>query len=73
MHKEVKIDTEYIALDKLLQLADVVGTGGQAKLIIQDGLIKVNDEHCDQRGKKIYPGDEVHVLIEPQTKITLVK
>ena len=73
MKKEVKIDTEYISLDKLLQLADVVSTGGQAKLIIQDHLVQVNDEICTQRGKKIYPSDKVNVLLEPKTEVTVVK
>jgi len=72
MDKEVKIDTEYISLSNLLQIGDIVSTGGQAKLIIQDNLVKVNGEVCTQRSKKIYPGDNVHVLLEPQTKLTVV-
>ncbi|HMA61471.1 MAG TPA: RNA-binding S4 domain-containing protein [bacterium] len=71
--KHIKIDTEYIQLAKLLQLADVVSTGGQAKLIIQDELVKVNDEWCTQRGRKIYPDDRVDVYLEPGMKITIEK
>jgi ribosome-associated protein len=71
MHKEVSIDTDYIKLSSLLQLADVVSTGGQAKLIIQDRLVQVNQEWCTQRGRKIYPGDEVRVFLEPETEITI--
>ena len=71
MHKEVNIDTEYISLTNLLQIADVVGTGGQAKLIIQDKLVKLNGETCTQRGKKVYPGDKVEVVLEPKTEITI--
>ncbi|MCF7885255.1 MAG: RNA-binding S4 domain-containing protein [Candidatus Marinimicrobia bacterium] len=73
MKRHVEIDTEYIKLSNLLQLADVVGTGGQAKLIIQDRLVKVNDEWCTQRGRKIYPGDKVNVILEPATEITVNK
>ena len=73
MNKEVQIDTEYISLSNLLQLADVVSTGGQAKLIIQDNLVMLNGEICTQRGKKIYPDDHIHVLLEPETDITVVK
>lgn len=73
MQREVKINTEYISLSNLLQLADIVGSGGQAKLIIQDKLVQVNDEWCTQRGKKIYPGDHVQVFLEPETEITVKK
>ena len=52
---EITITTEFIRLDSFLKLANLVGSGGQAKMIIQDGLVKVNDEVCTMRGKKIYP------------------
>ena len=57
--KEIRITTEYIKLQDLLKLASVVSTGGEAKLVIQDGEIRVNGEICTQRGKKIRPGDDV--------------
>ena len=57
--KEIRITTEYIKLQDLLKLASVVSTGGEAKLVIQDGEIEVNGEICTQRGKKIRPGDDV--------------
>jgi len=57
--KEIRITTEYIKLQDLLKLASVVSTGGEAKLVIQDGEIQVNGEICTQRGKKIRPGDDV--------------
>ena len=40
-----------------MKLADVAGSGGMAKLLIEDGQIRVNGEICTQRGKKLYPGD----------------
>lgn len=55
--KEVKITTENIRLDAALKLSDAVSTGGQAKMIIQDELVKVNGEICTSRGKKLFPGD----------------
>ena len=55
----VKIETEYIKLDSLLKFAALVGTGGEAKYVIQEGLVRVNGELCTMRGKKIYPGDTV--------------
>ena len=57
--KTVKIETPFIKLDSLLKLADLVSSGGEAKMVIQDGLVKVNGEVCTMRGKKIRPGDDV--------------
>ncbi len=55
----VKIKSEFIKLDALLKFAALVGTGGEAKLVIADGLVTVNGEVCTMRGKKIRPGDVV--------------
>lgn len=55
--KAIYISTEYITLDNALKLAGIAGTGGQAKMIIQDGLVSVNNETCLMRGKKLRPGD----------------
>lgn len=57
----ITITTEFIKLDSLLKFANVVATGGEAKQIVQDGLVKVNGETCTMRGKKIRPGDVVEV------------
>lgn len=54
--EKIYIDTEYIKLDNLLKLGGF-GTGGQAKLLIQNGGVKVNGEVCTMRGKKMRPGD----------------
>ncbi len=53
------IKTEFIKLDSLLKFAALVGTGGEAKYAISEGMVKVNGEVCTMRGKKIYPGDKV--------------
>ena len=55
----IEITTEYIKLQDLLKLSAVVSTGGEAKLMIQEGLVAVNGEVCTQRGRKIRPGDDV--------------
>ena len=55
----IAIQTEYIKLDALLKFAALVGTGGEAKIAIAEGLVKVNGEVCTQRGKKVRPGDTV--------------
>ena len=57
--EKVSINTDFIRLDALLKFAALVGTGGEAKYVIQEGLVSVNGEVCTQRGKKLYPGDQV--------------
>ena len=57
----IQITTEFIKLDALLKFANVVMTGGEAKLIIQDGDVSVNGEVCTMRGKKIRVGDVVEI------------
>lgn len=55
--KQLKIDTDFIRLDAALKLANIVVTGGQAKMIIGDGQIKIDGEVCTMRGKKLRGGD----------------
>ena len=57
--KEVAITTEFIKLEAFLKFAGAVSTGGEAKNLIQDSLVRVNGEVCTMRGKKIRPGDTV--------------
>jgi len=67
--KPVFIKGEYIKLDALLKFTAVVSTGGEAKKIIQDGIVLVGDEQCRTRGRKIRPGDVVRCA----DKVLLVK
>lgn len=50
---------EFIRLDDLLKNVGVVQTGGHAKIEIQNGMVKVNNEICTMRGKKLREGDSV--------------
>ena len=59
--EHIKINTEFIKLEALLKFAGVVGTGGEAKLAIQNGEVKVNGEPCSLRGKKLRPGDQAEL------------
>lgn len=59
---KIEITTEFIKLDSLLKFANIVSTGGEAKNIILDELVIVNDEICTMRGKKIRKGDIIKVL-----------
>ena len=57
--KEIFIKDDFIKLDAALKFSGVIGTGGQAKMVIQDGLVLVNGEVCTMRGKKLRNGDTV--------------
>jgi len=48
-----------IRLDQFLKWAGVAGSGGQAKVIIQSGMVRVNGEKTINRGKMLSEGDEV--------------
>ena len=57
----IKIETPFIRLDALLKFAGAAGTGGEAKLLVQNGEVRVNGEVCAMRGKKLYPGDRAEL------------
>ena len=57
--QQIKLREEYIKLGQALKAAGLVGSGVDAKLMIQDGLVKVNGNVETQRGKKLYDGDMV--------------
>lgn len=61
-HTQVKITTEFIRLDALMKMAHLVGSGGEAKIRIQQGEVKVNGEVCTMRGKKMRPCDSAEAL-----------
>lgn len=52
-------DEEFIKLGQALKVADFVESGGEAKGVIQDGLVMVNGEVDTRRGKKLVAGDTV--------------
>ena len=66
---EIKIHTEFIKLQDLLKFAGAVETGGDAKLIIQEGRVVVNGEPCAMRGKKLRPGDRA--VIDGETELVV--
>ena len=57
--EKVLITTEFIKLDSFLKYAGLTDTGGQAKEMVLEGMVKVNGEVCTMRGNKIRPGDVV--------------
>ncbi|MCR4779400.1 MAG: RNA-binding S4 domain-containing protein [Lachnospiraceae bacterium] len=57
--QEIKIKDEFIKLGQALKLAGLVDSGVEAKVVIQDGEVKLNGTVETQRGKKIVSGDVV--------------
>lgn len=55
--EKVYFHTEFVKLQQLMKLADVVGQGSDAKALIQEGYVKLNGQVCTMRGKKVYDGD----------------
>lgn len=55
----IKLRDEYIKLGQALKAANLVEDGVEAKLVIQDGLVKVNNEVDIRQGRKLYDGDVV--------------
>jgi ribosome-associated protein len=56
---DVPIRDEVIRLGQFLKLANLVETGAEAKPLIADGLVRVNDEVETRRGRQLVPGDVV--------------
>lgn len=57
--EEIIIHSDFIKLDSLLKFSSLVGSGGEAKYVILEKMVSVNNEICTQRGKKIFDGDIV--------------
>ena len=72
MQKEnIAITTEFITMDKLLKFSGVADTGGQAFLMVEDGIIKLNGKLVTEKRKKVFPGDVVN--IDYQIELTVSK
>ena len=57
--KEITIRDEYIKLGQALKLAGLVMGGGEAKEVIAEGLVEVNGETEERRGRKVYKNDVI--------------
>ena len=62
--QSIKITGEFIKLDALLKFTNLVSSGGEAKILIADGQVLVNNEICTQRGKKLRSGDTISLANE---------
>jgi ribosome-associated protein len=59
--RDVAIDSDMIRLGQFLKLADLIDTGGEAKILIASGDVTVNGEVDTRRGRQLRPGDVVVV------------
>ncbi|MGM0446058.1 MAG: RNA-binding S4 domain-containing protein [Bacillota bacterium] len=59
--KKININTETIKLDQFLKWANVVTTGGEAKELIQSGMVRVNNKIEKRRGLKLKDGDLINI------------
>lgn len=57
----MKIETDHIKLDSFLKAENLVSSGGEAKYLIAEGLVRVNGEIETRRGRKLYQGDKVEL------------
>lgn len=72
MQKEnIAISTEFITIDKLLKFSGVADTGGQAFLMVEDGVVKLNGKTVTEKRKKVFPGDIVN--IDDQIELIVIR
>ena len=59
--KSIKLrpNEDYITLQSLLKVSDIIPTGGMVKMFLEDNVVLVNGERENRRGRKLYPGDKV--------------
>lgn len=67
----IAIGTEYISMDKLLKFSGIADTGGQAFLMIEDGIVSLNGVQVHEKRKKVRAGDVVN--IDNQIELTVVQ
>lgn len=58
----LKPGEEYITLNVLLKITDVISTGGMAKAFLAENAVLVNGVSENRRGRKLYHGDVIEVL-----------
>ncbi len=59
MNETIKLREEFIKLGQALKASGMVDSGVDAKIVISDGLVKVNGQTEIRRGRKLFSGDIV--------------
>lgn len=71
MQKEtIEITTATITMDKLLKFSGVADTGGQAFMMVEDGVVRLNGQLVTEKRKQVRPGDVVN--IDNQVELTVI-
>ncbi|WP_293832735.1 RNA-binding S4 domain-containing protein [uncultured Phascolarctobacterium sp.] len=71
MQKEtIEITTATITMDKLLKFSGVADTGGQAFMMVEDGVVRLNGQLVTEKRKQVHPGDVVN--INDQIELTVI-
>lgn len=71
MQKEtIEITTATITMDKLLKFSGVADTGGQAFMMVEDGVVRLNGQLVTEKRKQVRPGDVVN--INDQIELTVI-
>lgn len=71
MQKEtIEITTATITMDKLLKFSGVTDTGGQAFMMVEDGVVRLNGQLVTEKRKQVRPGDVVN--IDDQIELTVI-
>ena len=60
--KKIEIKDEYITLGQFLKVANIIASGGEAKIFLNSIIILVNGEEDNRRGRKLHKGDKVSIL-----------
>ena len=68
--QEIAVIGEYVTLGQLLKIANVIGSGGEAKLYLTETVVMVNGEPEPRRGRKLRPGDLVVAPDAPPIRLT---
>ncbi len=59
------IHTEYIDLLQFLKATGIAATGGEAKAIVDEGLVRVNGEEESRRRRKLRANDRIEIALDP--------
>lgn len=58
---KIYIYSDFITLGQFLKLANIISSGGEAKIYLLNNIITINNEIDNRRGRKLYPGDKLSI------------
>ena len=59
--EEILINTTYVTLGQFIKLADIIRSGGEAKLYLANNKVLIKDEEDNSRGRKLKDGDIIKI------------